>query len=1625
MSNHLKTGSLVQQQQQQRSGMRPVLSPATPAQPALSRKLSFHSAISATPASANTASAPGAAAATAGSSRRMGSRPAATPSRNGPAFATPALVSPHRHDDLPTELDLAHSSSPAPAIPMEDGPENSAPGGDSGTDASAGRAMALLNAALVTKQQLHQQFHHRDGEPGGASSLSSLAGGATPAAPTSRTATAAAASSSERSQASLELEVSVRRATELGASANAASVAVPELVDMLLADQGEIVVAAYRALSTRFRIAAGIQSHSAPLAATPAPPGAAAPSGAETPVHSAIASPAAAGGGMHPAFDHEVTALAPRMTDLVSIIRRDLDESTAEDIQAEALKLIGFLFYSPEVFQRISVRETNDILLHVLNLAQVTGSKTTCHLSVWVLRMMRLPAGTLTANRSLIPRISETLAYALRHPAPFESTTIPTEALLALSTLMILFPGPMLGLAADWLVPAFGAIMHTHDLVRKNALEFFSRNLPAIAAESARQTTVPAAKSPANNVVAVIPGRLKSILDASWEKNNVRLVYELTELTGRHERDGMKAWSVAVVLYAHQLREAPAFINGMLKIVERYFNLKKASTKLFGYRAWSALVYAFASSRYLLNERRLRLVMIPISQSFAHDRHVQLKVGAADAWLNLIVAVKALSPLWEGSSFELVVEPLLETLALAEEPEVREYAWTVLNALTTCHGRDLAPSASSPVNVDLLLTIITPDRRPRETVTHDISMDPKWVRSKATYFFALLTKLCRESMRILPDDEWTRAAFSGRPAIKKSVMDVFKRLLIALDRASTKEIHMSAESVASILALGQCLADMVHPFQDDTGSVDESGQEQGGARSSSFGGGDGRNTPSSISGGRLHWRTDMLDALTHQIQTLLPPRLLDSHRCRYLDLEETCRMHMATSSMAHLFTAADLRILPAVHLVLLWIECWSDEQTDDAEASDWQCYWARYQELVKAAATPTAGVAGLYSILYMLDIQPASYPLQSTLEFWTPLATYAAKHLLEGPQPRPGSDPTAAFTEPFALEMVETLLCWPLVKFTETGSASSTISFPVREWVHLWDTAVSVFGPQQKSPNHLSNAIAQVLVSALPLGAPAGAPNLHELGLTTLARITAALAARYTIGAPPSPGADPSAQQPMVTWTRMILQELARFMAHASVNAEVHGPLPVAFEPVMRSIASVLGRHDGGDSPAKLQQPLTTLRAEVWVPVLEALTPPLTTLLEADSMARMLRALTSSGQSELRHSAGMAVSAVLHLLSTHGASLSSRALLQTGGPYFVLAFGRVPLEDALEGEQAIGLNDQVTEIAARLWGARIGDRVDELLAQGAISTELTRALAQAARDPDLSGAITLPNALRHDTTADPTSSPTFAVRRATTEQPPPPPPIFSPGDRLRARHTPNNAVFASPRRPPPTTNLSSPPHPSSPSAAREHLPLAGASKRKRDQSASVAANPFAHPPPPKPAASHAQGGKSARAAALLAGASDDSNDDEDADVSSDHTGAPRAKRSRTRRQREREEEQRAERLPFMRSTEDSQLGMGAGAAAFISTAVDQQQMGAEVDDMTEPPTEPMTDPLDINVDGDDTSSSARPVPKPVDAYLAVLLENPAEATTRLAHLSNGDLAKLQQHLGTWMGGIGQELVRRM
>jgi hypothetical protein len=369
--------------------------------------------------------------------------------------------------------------------------------------------------------------------------------------------------------------------------------------------------------------------------------------------------PSTSAGPTNSKVSNEITILIPSLGQFVELFRRDLDCNGSEGVTHEALKLLGYFLYNPMIYSQFSASQIMEILKMVLTLTKDTQDKTTCHLCIWIWRMQRLPSKLF--SNPLLSALMEMMAYALK--APFQSSTIPSEAIQGLDVLFRLIPKNILLLAPIWLLPLYACTTVPNDLVRKHAIEFFSFHLPSIAEEL---------------------DHFDSFLSSFYERNNARLIYEITELTNRNERDGMKLWSVAIVLFSKYIQKSPSFVNGMLKIVERCFNVKKASSKLYGYRSWSFLVFSFAITRYLLHERRLKLLMIPILNSFTHDRHVQLRMEATSCWIKLVFALSLCSSHKDFSEFFSLIEGALPKILVDDSSEIRASGWMVFEALTRC-----------------------------------------------------------------------------------------------------------------------------------------------------------------------------------------------------------------------------------------------------------------------------------------------------------------------------------------------------------------------------------------------------------------------------------------------------------------------------------------------------------------------------------------------------------------------------------------------------------------------------------------------------------------------------------------------------------------------------------------------------------------------------------------------------------------------------------------------------------------------------------------------------------------------------------------------------------------------------
>ncbi|KAJ3367044.1 hypothetical protein GGF32_000105 [Allomyces javanicus] len=850
-----------------------------------------------------------------------------------------------------------------------------------------------------------------------------------------------------------------------------AAVAVPKLIEFLRDPANDLAsecAAVYVVLTTRLR-------------SQPAPS-------------------AAAGASVSETESPEIQAVLAHMHDIMKLFARDLAVHSPPEVAREALKLLGFFLYSPQIHSTMPFQDIIALLKPVFVLAKVTTDKAVCHLCVWVLRMQRLSARLLSSP--LLPHMIDVLVYAIK--MPFQSTTIPTEAVQALDNLIRLVPRPVVALAKEWMLPMYASMTVRNELVRKHSIEFFTTHMPLLAEDLAAYD---------------------AFLGPYYERDNARLIYEITELTSRNERDGMKVWSIVIVLLAKYIQASPAFVNGMLKIVERRFNVKKASSKLYGYRAWSALIYSFATTGCLLQDRRLKLIMIPIMNSFMFDRHMQLRLEATHAWLNLVFAIALCAPAKDFHSYFSLIDGALVKILVDQAEPVRECGWKLLDALLH-PDKTLEPTKLS--------MIITAGSKPVEYVPA-IPVDPKWIRLNAGYFLSVFKSVHEADG--LPF-EYVRSELTGMPIIAQPVFKSFVAFLSALDLSMRKEHRLTPDSQNALIRLGEFLGDILH----STAEANKS-------------------------------RMDTLQVLLAPYLQTLPSRHLTSPQCRFVDLEETCTQRMASSPLAPLFRQ-NVEITPLVHILLLWMECCDEEVPEDPVRS--KAYWAHFAELVNVAAESVLVRSSMYSVVYMLEVWPTVPDLDRSLRYWSFVAHSAASHLIK--------DHASAEANPFddgKDEHYIPILVWPLSKLLEAPGDSA--QFPIDEWVSLWKAAARIQASKDaKNPYHLVHSVASWLVDlirSLPEDA-----LIHETKLVVFGRVLQVLVQGYHLPTADQGHVGSVTHEEIVQVLTTLLRECVQFLELVAQDSAVQGPLSEVVTLVLPAWSQFLAAAARSALPALAQE---------------------------------------------------------------------------------------------------------------------------------------------------------------------------------------------------------------------------------------------------------------------------------------------------------------------------------------------------------------------------------------------------------------------------------------------------------
>ncbi|KAI9142518.1 Rap1-interacting factor 1 N terminal-domain-containing protein [Paraphysoderma sedebokerense] len=215
----------------------------------------------------------------------------------------------------------------------------------------------------------------------------------------------------------------------------------------------------------------------------------------------------------------------------------------------------------------------------------------------------------------------------------------------------------MLSLSKHWLLNVLPLLMNENVEVQRKADSFVGFMLPTIVDEYEK---------------------IDHCISEYMDKQSPKLIFELTNLSAQNEIFALQVWSKMVVILGRHLHQSAAYINGLLKIVEKCFNAKKFDAKMAAFRAWSYLAYNFSINGYLFQEKRIKLMLVPITNSFLHDKSPQLRLAAAYAWADIIYCLGTdnLSKFWNSAC-----QPMLERILKDPSGEIREFGCHVLACL--------------------------------------------------------------------------------------------------------------------------------------------------------------------------------------------------------------------------------------------------------------------------------------------------------------------------------------------------------------------------------------------------------------------------------------------------------------------------------------------------------------------------------------------------------------------------------------------------------------------------------------------------------------------------------------------------------------------------------------------------------------------------------------------------------------------------------------------------------------------------------------------------------------------------------------------------------------------------------
>ncbi|KAJ1985270.1 DNA-binding protein rif1 [Dimargaris verticillata] len=125
-------------------------------------------------------------------------------------------------------------------------------------------------------------------------------------------------------------------------------------------------------------------------------------------------------------------------------------------------------------------------------------------------------------------------------------------------------------------------------------------------------------------------------------------------VSNNEELLAVRIWGLLVSFLGSYLHRS-ALLNLLLKVIELCFNSRKPEVKAVAFREWRVLFLSLTNKSSALEEKRLRLVMVPLINCFTHEKYRMVRLVCFRTWLSLLYTLG----LNVSEHYGIVVAPIL------------------------------------------------------------------------------------------------------------------------------------------------------------------------------------------------------------------------------------------------------------------------------------------------------------------------------------------------------------------------------------------------------------------------------------------------------------------------------------------------------------------------------------------------------------------------------------------------------------------------------------------------------------------------------------------------------------------------------------------------------------------------------------------------------------------------------------------------------------------------------------------------------------------------------------------------------------------------------------------------------